>query len=126
MQANENQKGKDNPTEKEIELNLIEVLAHIYRSVNWRKVARSKISYDIFEHRLSFSRYEKDIPSLINKLCNTLSLQAPPLPLDRIRFLRDNEAEAMKIVRKMPKLLTLEAANRAKELRDLKKAENAS
>lgn len=106
--------------EKELEQNWINLLGHIYKAVNWKKVAKSKISYDIFEHRLSFSRYEKDIPSLINKLCNTLSLQAPPLPLDCIKYLRDNEVKAMKIIRKMPKLLTLEAANHAKHLKEIK------
>ena len=107
---------------KEIEENWIEVLAHIYKAVNWKKVARSKNAYDIFEHRLEFARYEPDVPSLIQKLCNTLSLQAPPLPLDRVEFLREHEMDAMKLLRKMPKLLTLKSAKRAKELK--KKKEN--
>ena len=94
-----------------------ELLAHIYKAVDWKRIARSKISYDIFEHRLEFSRYERDIPSVIQRLCNALSLQAPPMPLDTIDFLRKHEKDALKVLRKMPKLLTLKAAKRAKVLR---------
>jgi hypothetical protein len=102
--------------EKEIEKNWVSILGHIYHAVNWKKVARNRISYDIFEHRLSFSRYEKDIPSLLNKLCSLLSLQAPKIPLLSVEFLRENEELALKVVRKMPKLLTLEAAEESKKI----------
>jgi hypothetical protein len=106
--------------EKELEDTWTELLAHIYKAVNWKQIARSKSAYDIFEHRLEFARYERDIPSVIQKLCNTLSLQAPPLPLDTIEFLRDNEKQALSLMRRMPKLLTLKAAKRAKEIRELR------
>lgn len=102
---------------REIEENLVEWLAHVYRMVDWKKVAKSRSAYDIFEHRLEFSKYESDIPSVHQKLCNTLSLQAPPVPLHVMDFLRENEKEALKILRKMPKLLTLKAAYRAKEIK---------
>lgn len=103
--------------EKQVEDAWVEVLAWIYKAVDWKKVARGRSAYDIFEHRLEFSKYEPDVPSIIQKLCNSLSLQAPPLPLDKVEFLRQNEKTAMKILRKMPKLLTLMAAQRAKELK---------
>ena len=101
----------------EIEQAWVEVLAHIYKAVDWKKVAKGRSAYDIFEHRLEFSKYERDVPSVIQRLCNSLSLQAPPLPLDRVDFLRQHEEEAMKVLRRMPKLLTLYAAQRAKELK---------
>ena len=101
----------------ELEKAWIEVLAHVYKAVNWKNIARNRSAYDIFEHRLEYSRHEPNVPGVIQKLCNTLSLQAPPLPLDKIDFLRKNEKEAMKVLRSMPKLLTLYAAQRAKELR---------
>lgn len=101
----------------EIEQAWIEVLAHIYKAVDWIKVARNRNAYDIFEHRLEFSKYERDVPSVIQRLCNSLSLQAPPLPLDYVDFLRQYEEEAMKVLRRMPKLLTLYAAKKAKELK---------
>ena len=107
------------PSEREIESAWVEVLAHIYKSVKWKKVAKGRSAYDVFEHRLCFARYEKDIPSVIQRLCNTLSLQAPPLPLDKVEFLRQNEKDAMKLLRKMPKLLTLLAAKRSKEVKKL-------
>jgi len=104
----------------EIERAWIEVLAHIYKAVNWKKVAKGRSAYDIFEHRLEFSKYESDVPSVIQKLCNTLGLQAPSLPLEYVNLLRENEKEAMKVLRKMPKLLTLYSAERAKELKKRK------
>lgn len=103
--------------EKQIEEAWVEVLAHIYKAVDWRRVAKNRSAYDVFEHRLSFARYERSVPDIIQKLCNTLSLQAPPLPLDKVEFLRKHEKVALKMVRRWTKLLTLEAASRAKELR---------
>ena len=50
-------------------------------------------------------------------------MQAPPLPLDSVEFLREHEKDAMKLLRKMPKLLTLKAAKRAKELKKKKEEE---
>jgi len=63
---------------------------------------------------LEFAKYERDVPSVIQKLCNSLSLQAPSLPLNDVETLRLNEEKAMKILRKMPKLLTLKAAEYSK------------
>jgi len=103
--------------EGRIEEAWVEVLAYVYKAVDWKKVARNRSAYDIFEHRLEFSKYEPDIPSVIQRLCNSLGLQAPPLPLDEIEFLRQNEKLALKVLRKMPKLLTLKAADRAKQLK---------
>ena len=97
--------------EEKVEEAWVVVLAHIYGAVNWRKIARNRSSYDIFEHRLSFARYEPSVPDIIQKLCNTLSLQAPSLPLDRIEFLRKNSDIALEIVRRWTKLLTLKAAD---------------
>jgi len=94
----------------------VNVLAHVYKAVDWRKI-RGRSAYDVFEHRLEFSKYEPDIPSVLQRLCNSLSLQAPPLPLDDIEFLRENEKEALKVLRKWTKLLVLKAAKRAKELK---------
>jgi len=105
----------------EVEEAWVEVLAHIYRAVDWRKVARSRSPYDIFEHRLSFARYERSVPDVIQRLCNTLSLQAPPLPLDKVEFLRQNEVVAMDVLRRWTKLLTLKAAQRAREMRKAKR-----
>lgn len=102
--------------QKEIEQAWRDVLAHVYAAVNWKKIARGRSAHDIFEHRLEFARYEQSVPSLLQKLLNRLSLQAPPMPLDKIEFLRRHEFEALQILRSMPKLLTLYAAEDSKEL----------
>ena len=103
--------------EEKVEDAWVEVLAHIYRAVDWRRVARNRSAYDVFEHRLSFARYERTVPDIIQKLCNTLSLQAPSIPLDKIEFLRMHEKTALKIIRRWTKLLTLKSAFRAKQLK---------
>ena len=109
--------------QSEVEKAWIEVLAHIYRAVNWRKVARGHFAYDIFEHRVEFSKIQPDVPSVLQKLCNTLGLQAMPAPMDKVRFLREHEREAMKLLRKWPKYLAMEAIDRAKQIREEKKKE---
>ena len=103
--------------EKDIEDTWVIVLAYIYRSVNWKKIARNRSSYDIFEHRLCFARYEPTVPDIIQKLCNTLSLQAPPLPIDKIECLRKYEKLALKVIRRWTKLLTLKAAQKSREIK---------
>jgi hypothetical protein len=103
--------------DKHLEQAWVEVLAHIYKAVNWKQVAKGRSAYDVFQHRLAIARTRPDVPSAIEKLCSLLSLQAPPLPLDQVDFLRQHEKDAMKILRKMTRILTLDAAKRAKELK---------
>lgn len=102
--------------QSDVEEKLVNVLAHIYKAVDWKRMNTSKISYDIFEHRLNFAKNQRGVPEMIQKLCARLSLQAPPLPLDDVEFLRDHENDAMKMITDYGKLLTLKSAKRAKEL----------
>lgn len=99
----------------EVEDAWVEVLKSIYMAVDWWKVARNHRSEDIFQHRVRFASVEPDIPSVIEKLCNSLSLQAPRMPADRIDFLRQHEKEALKVLRKRTRLLTLYASVKARE-----------
>lgn len=108
--------------ESRIEDAWVEVLAHIYNAVDWKRIIRGKRSpYDVFEHRLEFARYEPTIGQVLQKLLNTLNLQLPKLPLNQIELLRENEELALKVLRKIPKLLSLKAIEKAKELKRVKK-----
>jgi hypothetical protein len=98
-----------------IEEKLVNVLGHIYSQVKWRRMRRRK-PLDVFEHRLEYAKYEQDIPSVIQRLSNALSLQGVSVPLEDLEHLRKCESLALDILRKWTKLLALKASIRAKEI----------
>jgi len=107
---------------KEVEDAWVEVLAHVYAQVKWHKV-RGRRHLDVFEHRLEYAKYEPDVPSALQRLANTLSLQGVAVPLDKVELLRSREEEAMEVLRRWTKLLALKAQMKAKELKQQKKEE---
>jgi len=109
---------------KEVEDAWVEVLAHVYAQVRWHRV-RGRRHLDVFEHRLEYAKYEPDVPSALQRLANTLSLQGVNVPLDRVELLRSREEEAMEVLRRWTKLLALKAQMRAKELKQQKKEERS-
>lgn len=102
-------------SESTIEEKLVNVLGHIYSQVKWRRMKRRK-PLDVFEHRLEYAKYEQDIPSVIQRLSNALSLQGVSVPLEDLEHLRKCEPFALDILRKWTKLLALKASIRAKEI----------
>jgi hypothetical protein len=102
-------------SESTIEEKLVNVLGHIYSQVKWRRMKRRK-PLDVFEHRLEYAKYEQDIPSVIQRLSNALSLQGVSVPLEDLEHLRKCEPLALDILRKWTKLLALKASIRAKEI----------
>ena len=109
---------------KEVEDAWVEVLAHVYAQVRWHRV-RGRRHLDVFEHRLEYAKYEPDVPSALQRLANTLSLQGVNVPLDKVELLRTREEEAMEVLRRWTKLLALKAQMRAKELKQQKKEERS-
>jgi hypothetical protein len=107
---------------KEVEDAWVEVLAHVYAQVKWHRI-RGRRHLDVFEHRLEYAKYEPDVPSAIQRLANTLSLQGVNVPLDKVELLRSREEEAMEVLRRWTKLLALKAQMKAKELKQQKKEE---
>ncbi len=101
---------------RELEEAWVEVLAHVYSQVRWSRV-RGRRHLDIFEHRLEYAKYEPDVPSALQRLANSLSLQGINVPLDRVELLRAREEEAMEVLRRWTKLLALKAQVKAKELK---------
>ena len=107
---------------KEVEDAWVEVLAHVYAQVRWHRI-RGRRHLDVFEHRLEYAKYEPDVPSALQRLANTLSLQGVNVPLDKVELLRTREEEAMEVLRRWTKLLALKAQMKAKELKQQKKEE---
>ena len=99
-----------------VEEKLVNVLAHVWNHVNWRRI-RGRRYIDVFEHRLEYAKYEPDIPSVLQRLGNSLSIQGLNLPVEDVEFLRKCEGEALDMLRRWAKLLALKASVKAKELR---------
>ena len=99
-----------------VEEKLINVLAYVWNQVNWRRI-RGRRHLDVFEHRLEYAKYEPDIPSVLQRLGNSLSIQGLNLPVEDVELLRKCEDVALDMLRRWTKLLTLKAYVRAKELR---------
>lgn len=99
--------------EKQIEEAWTVVLGSVFKEVDWKKMRGRQRRTDVFEHRLTYASHQHDVGTLIQKLLNGLSLQAPPLPTLRIDSLRSSDEHSMKYLRRYTKLLTLKAAEYA-------------
>jgi hypothetical protein len=105
----------ENCSESLVEEKLVNVLGYIYSQVKWRRMRRRR-PLDVFEHRLEYAKYEQDVPSVIQRLSNALSLQGVNVPLDDLEYLRKCEPLALDILRRWTKLLALKASMKAKEI----------
>ena len=95
------------------------VLGAVYKSVDWRRM-KGRNPLDVFEHRVRFASYEPTVSRVLDKLMNTLGLQAPRALLavfDDLQYLRENEGRALAFLRENIKLLVYEAYLWAKSQR---------
>jgi hypothetical protein len=99
-----------------VEERWVSVLAHAWNQVRWRRI-RGRRPLDVFEHRLEYAKYEPDVPSVLQRLGNSLSIQGLNVPVEDVEFLRENGELAMEVLRRWTKLLALKASVRARELR---------
>jgi hypothetical protein len=84
---------------------------------------RGRRPLDVFEHRLEFSKYEPDVPAVLQRLGNSLGLQGLGVPVEDVEFLRRHEEEAMEVLRGWTKLLALKASVKAREIRRARQQE---
>jgi hypothetical protein len=110
----------ENCSESAVEELWVDVLAHIWNQVKWRRI-RGRKPLDVFEHRLEYAKYEPDVVSALQRLANALSIQGINAPIEDIERLRRCNEVAMDVLRKWTKLLALKASVKAKELRGEKK-----
>jgi len=101
----------------------VRVLASVYAQVDWRRLRGRRRPLDVFEHRLEYAKYEADVPSVLQRLANSLSLQGFSADVDDIEYLRAREAEALEVLRRWTKLLALKASIEARKLKTARKAE---
>jgi hypothetical protein len=99
-----------------VEERWVSVLAHVWNQVRWGRI-RGRRPLDVFEHRLEYAKYEPDVPSVLQRLGNSLSIQGLNVPVEDVEFLREHEGLAMEVLRRWTKLLALRASVRARELR---------
>jgi hypothetical protein len=65
-------------SESEIE-QLTRLLAHIYRSIDWRRIRTSKSRYDIWNHRVRAAAKRPTLAEFASRLCNFFGVQSLPL-----------------------------------------------
>jgi len=102
---------------EELEVAWTKVLAAVYRAVDWKRM-RSRNPLDVFEHRLRFASYEPTIARVLERLMNTLGLQAPRTLIDVMEYvniLRNNEEAAIAYLRENVKLLVYLAYEEARK-----------
>lgn len=88
----------------------VEVLSSMFAQAvpkMFRKIRRSWI--DVFEHRLEFSKYEGDIPSVLQTLGNRLNIQGLNVPYESVEYLRRCEDMALDVLRRWTKYLALKS-----------------
>ena len=107
-----------------VEERWVSVLAHVYAAVRWSRI-RGRRSLDVFEHRLEFSKYEPDVPAVLQRLGNSLGLQGLSVPVEDVEFLRQHEEVAMEVLRRWTKLLALKASAKAREVKRARQREEA-
>lgn len=95
---------------------LIQVLAAVWRRVNWARICRGRRSAaDIFMHRLKVASYQPTFPCLLEKLSHGLGLQSVDVSSSILERLRENEEEALQIVREETIYLTILAKEEARK-----------
>ena len=62
-------------TETQIE-QLARLLAHIYRSIDWRRIRTSKSRYDIWNHRVRAAAKRPTLAEFASRLCNFFGVQS--------------------------------------------------
>lgn len=71
-------KNKETKLDKNIEEEIIKLLALIYNKIPWKKINTSKNAHDVFNHRVRSASRRKNIQEFVTKLCNYFSIQSLP------------------------------------------------
>jgi hypothetical protein len=87
------------PNREHVEPLLIELLAHIYRAVNWRKAAGNKYRWDVWNHRIRAAATRGTLGAFTSRLANAFGLQSlPPETVELLEALKPYEAEVLDLV----------------------------
>lgn len=78
---------------------LVEMLAHVYAAVNWRKVSGSKFAWDVWNHRVRAAATRATVGEFLSRLANYFGLQSlPPEAVELAQALRPDEGEVLNAV----------------------------
>jgi len=103
---------------------LIELLAVIYNTIDWRKIKTRHNAYDIFNHRVRAASRRATLFEAISKLANYFGLQSlPPEAIGIMQKLRDIEGWVLAKMYTEHIPISMLAIMRAKERREEKKGE---
>lgn len=108
-------------TEEQVEGKIVELLAFVYNSVNWKKLHIGKNVYDVFNHRVRAASRRATLFEAISKLANYFGVQS--LPMEAIALLQELRPYERLVLNKMytehiP--ISMMAIMRAKEKRTTK------
>jgi hypothetical protein len=71
---------------------LTRLLAHIYRSIDWRRIRTSKSRYDIWNHRVRAAAKRPTLAEFASRLCNFFGVQSlSPAAIALIETLQPHE-----------------------------------
>lgn len=108
--------------EEKIEEQLVELLAIIYNTIDWKKMKTSKNPHDIFNHRVRAASRRATLYEAMSKLANYFGLQS--VPVEAISIMQDLRPHEREVLNKMymehiP--ISMLAIMRAKEIKEQKK-----
>jgi len=108
--------------EEKIEEQLVELLAIIYSTIDWKKMKTSKNPHDIFNHRVRAASRRATLYEAMSKLANYFGLQS--VPVEAISIMQDLRPHEREVLNKMymehiP--ISMLAIMRAKEIKEQKK-----
>jgi len=103
-------------TETQIE-QLTRLLAHIYRSIDWRRIRTSKSRYDIWNHRVRAAAKRPTLAEFASRLCNFFGVQSlPPEAIALIETLQPHERACLNYIDRNHIYLATKSAVQWKQL----------
>jgi len=104
------------------EKQIIELLAIIYNTIDWKKMHTSKNPHDIFNHRVRAASRRATLYEAVSKLANYFGLQSLPVEaVDIMQQLRSSEREVLNKLYTEHVAISMLAIMRAKEMREEKR-----
>jgi hypothetical protein len=93
-----------------------DIVAAVYRKVDWKKITSKKRSaVDILTDRLRVASHEKDILRATEKLCSSLHVPYAKLEPGQLETLHEKNKDAMNILREHTGYVAVLAQKKAKE-----------
>jgi len=109
---------------EEIKSKVIEMLAYIYKSINWWKISTSKNPYDVFNHRVRSASRRRTLEAVVSKLCNYFGLQkVPPRIIELIDELKPDEPTVIELIYNEHIYISMKAILLAKAMKEEEKKE---